>query len=35
LRRWRREGRIRSMQLGRAVRFSREEVERIENEATV
>jgi len=35
LRRWRHEGRIRALQLGRRVRFTREEVERVEKEATV
>ncbi len=33
LRRWRREGRIRAMRIGRSVRFAIEEIERIEREA--
>jgi excisionase family DNA binding protein len=32
LRRWRREGRLKAIHLGRAVRFSIEEIERIERE---
>jgi excisionase family DNA binding protein len=35
LRRWRQEDRIRALRLGRAVRFTREEVERVEREAKV
>jgi excisionase family DNA binding protein len=35
LRRWHREGRIRRLNLGRSVRFSREEVLRVEREAVV
>ena len=34
LRRWRKAGKLKTLHLGRAVRFSAAEVQRIENEAT-